>query len=508
MDYAHPLHRPMFSTPIRWALRVLAWLAFGVSAYLAWHAVNQSSVAGCGVGAENACDVVLSSSWSKWLGLPVAVAGLACYASLAGLSVMLGLQTSQASRWISPAFVMLSIVAAGASLWFIAIQVVAIGSFCPFCIVTDLCGIAIGALAIWSLVSWWNATPQGPQPRHADASLFALRAAVPAAGTAYRSAPVVQAQASSRPSLLIALGGACALLAFLIAGQVVFPTKTYSLQSGTLDKPLELTGTAEPDPRDQAKASDAQPHVAMRIPARDGDASGEPIEPAREGEPSDDPTESSEPAPSPSPRKRLVKFLGGNLSLDVYKHPLIGSPEAPHVMVEMVSYDCPHCRKMHHIMEKGRARYGDQMAILVMPVPLEMSCNKMVTDPKASHRGACATARFALGVAALQPRSFEKLHNWLMSGDKKKPPALEKLIPKAYAMVDRDRLRTLTRGEQLNKQIAEYVNLFGKLRNRPGAGKDFGLPVQILGDKVLSGTVEKEKEVFAAWEEHLGVKPR
>ena len=72
--------------------RVLSWLAFGIAAYLAWDSITNSSVAGCGVGTHDGCDAVLNSAWSKWLGVPVAVLGLACYATLAGLSVLLGIQ--------------------------------------------------------------------------------------------------------------------------------------------------------------------------------------------------------------------------------------------------------------------------------------------------------------------------------------------------------------------------------------------------------------------------------
>src|SRR6186997_2312552 len=102
---------PAFNTPVRWTLRVLAWLAFGVASYLAWSAVTQTAVAGCSVGSHESCDVVLSSSWSKWLGVPVAVLGLACYATLATLSILLGLRSAQANRWISTVFVMLAIAA-------------------------------------------------------------------------------------------------------------------------------------------------------------------------------------------------------------------------------------------------------------------------------------------------------------------------------------------------------------------------------------------------------------
>src|SRR3954471_10115783 len=132
-----PTCAPTFDKPVRWTLAVLAWLAFGVASYLAWHAVTQTSVAGCTVGSHEGCDVVLSSSWSKWIGIPVAVLGLACYATLATLSVLLGVRNAQANRWITTAFVMLSIAAAGVSLWFVGIQIFALGSYCPYCLVTD-----------------------------------------------------------------------------------------------------------------------------------------------------------------------------------------------------------------------------------------------------------------------------------------------------------------------------------------------------------------------------------
>jgi hypothetical protein len=203
-----------------------------------------------------------------------------------------------------------------------------------------------------------------------------------------------------------------------------------------------------------------------------------------------------------------VKFLGGKLTLDVYKHPLIGSPDAPHVMIEMVSYDCPHCRKMHGIIKKGLARYGDQLAVIIMPIPFEKGCNKLIVSDTGSKPGACVTARLAIGIGEVRPSQFAKFHDWLMSGDKDKPPGVDKSLPKAYEMAGRDRLRAYIRGEEVNKQIAQYVDLYSKLRSAPGTLSDFGLPVQILGDKVMSGEAEKEEDLFKTWEENLGLEPR
>jgi hypothetical protein len=141
-----------------------------------------------------------------------------------------------------------------------------------------------------------------------------------------------------------------------------------------------------------------------------------------------------------------------------------------------------------------------------MVEPLDKECNRLVTDPAASHGGACATAKLAMGVARVNPSAFARFHDFLMSG-KDKPPAFEAVLPKAQVLADRDRLRQLNRSDELTKQLEGYVTLFETLQKQSGR-KDFGLPVQILGDHVMNGSVEHEEDVFKAWEEHLGVKPK
>ncbi len=511
----------IFSVPVRWTIRVLAWLAFLVASYLAWHAATGSDVAGCGVGSEAGCDVVLSSSWSKWLNVPVSLAGLACYAALAGFSALIGLTGPRESRWIDTLVVMLSTVAAGASIWFLALQAFAMGHFCPYCIVVDSIGIALGALVLWSAL---RSPSTGAATHNSGAGVMALRATMP--GVA-RVAPLQMQSAQARPSIGIALGGAGALLAVLIGGQILRPSQTYRIATVALDKPINMNGT---QPNDTASPSDVSPavktHVALRIPTDAetkaepvaADADGNPIAPEKktdeaptEGDKADaesSAAKSTDPAPAETApkRKRLVKFLGGKLTLDTYQHPIIGDPEAPHVIVELVSYDCPHCRKMHPIVQRSLRRYGNQVAILILPIPMEMKCNRLIKDPKASHAGACTTARMALAVAHLKPAAFRGFHDAMMA-DEKKPPSQAQSVAKAYGMVDSSKLPALTRGEILNKQVAQYVDLFETLQKQNADNKNFGLPIQILGDEVMSGSVEKAEDVYNAWEKNLGIKP-
>jgi len=533
MSTAAQIDRPIFTTPIRWTIRVLAWLAFGVAAYLAWSAVTQTPVAGCGVGAQTGCDVVLQSGWSKWLGVPVAVPGLACYATLAALSVLLGVKNPNVSSWINTALLMLAVVAAVSSLWFIGIQVFAIGDYCRWCLIADACGIALGALSIWSVARWWHETRYQRTSRTAASGIMALRTAMP---TASRTAPIIAAPRKlPTPSFAIAFGGAGVVVALLVGGQILFPAKSFELNQVALNETISMNGADSGESTDPAPSVDATTRVAMRVPAEsDSEGNGgindqKSVAANREGEnPAEqssksnkdpaaqqreadsgkaDTTDDSPPAASSKKRERIVNFLGGKLKLDVYKHPLIGDPEAPHVMIEMLSYDCKHCRNMHRTIKQAKARYGDQVAIIVMVVPLEKGCNKLVTTSAGSHRGACSTARMALGVARLRPTAFARFHDWLMA-DKEKPPALDRIVARAYDLADRQKLRELTQTDELKKQIAGYVDLFASLGKQHKGKKQFGLPVQILGDHVMTGTVDKSSDVYKAWEEHLGVKPR
>jgi thiol-disulfide isomerase/thioredoxin len=329
--------------------------------------------------------------------------------------------------------------------------------------------------------------------------------------------------------LPVAFGGALALLALLIGGQLVFPAKAFDVQKVSLNQTIALNGSDEAEASNDEASTDAQTRVAMRVPTEgDTQPAATDVAPTENGDhnestpakdaadasikPNDDPKPTAEgngpasTAPSPE-RERNIKLLDGKLTLNVYEHPLLGSPEAKYIVVDMISYNCTHCRKMHATMKRALARYGDQVAVIVMPIPMEKACNRLVTDSAASHAGACTTAGMSLGVARLKPYAFARFHDWLMTVEKE-PPPLDAIIARSYGIVDRNRLRELRGGDEITKQIAQYIDLFDMLQKQHKGDKKFGLPVQILGDHIMTGSVENAEDVFKAWEEHLGVKAR
>ncbi len=126
------------------AIRVLSLLALALSAYLAWTSLSGTVPAGCSQEGSG-CSEVLGTRWALWFGLPVSVGGALVYAALAWIAFLIS-DTSPPARWRQLAF--LSVMAAGAGLWFTALQLFVIKGFCYYCMVTHACGIAIAVLTL------------------------------------------------------------------------------------------------------------------------------------------------------------------------------------------------------------------------------------------------------------------------------------------------------------------------------------------------------------------------
>src|SRR5579872_6679607 len=85
-----------------WPLFVLAVAGLLLTGYLTWTAFAGMNVKGCAVGAG--CDVVLTSKWSRFLGLPTSFWGLLTYMTLLGSAFMPRRESRWQLEWIVATF--------------------------------------------------------------------------------------------------------------------------------------------------------------------------------------------------------------------------------------------------------------------------------------------------------------------------------------------------------------------------------------------------------------------
>lgn len=111
---------------------------------------------------------------------------------------------------------------------------------------------------------------------------------------------------------------------------------------------------------------------------------------------------------------RLVTFDGGKLAFDPADHPLLGHPDAERVLVECFDYQCAACRTMAGHLDALLEAHPGRVAVLLLPVPLEASCNPHL-GRNPPHPGACEISRIALAVWHTRPDAFAAFHKSLIA---------------------------------------------------------------------------------------------
>jgi len=139
---------PTPSAAILNVARVLLLAALAISAYLTWAAFARGTLAGC--GPESDCDRVLQSKWSRWFGVPVSVFAVGIDAlALWGTFALAGGATPEARRRGGFVAALGALLILGGGIWFIAIQLFALRSICPYCMAAHGTGVTAALLLLF-----------------------------------------------------------------------------------------------------------------------------------------------------------------------------------------------------------------------------------------------------------------------------------------------------------------------------------------------------------------------
>ncbi|HEX7010153.1 MAG TPA: vitamin K epoxide reductase family protein [Phycisphaeraceae bacterium] len=378
------------ATRAGWAvggIRVLALLGLAGSAFLLYEALGQGKLPGC--GAESACDAVLGSQWSQWLGVPVAAPAVVVYAVMLAAAMHAG----PASPWRRRKVAWRVLLAGAATTmtaagWFILVQAVILQAMCKYCLAVHTCGVALSA------VVWASAPVQ--------------------AGT---SQPAEESDALIYPRSAAGWGLIGLLpVAMLIAGQLIWPASSASVER--LDPAS-----------DTAAADDA---TAPAVQVQDFDT-------------------------GPGPERR-VSMLNGRLQFSPHQLPVIGSPDAPALVLVMFDYTCPYCRQVHVMLEELRERHSGRLGIIALAVPLDARCNPMVRETSATHQGACELAKLALAVWRTDPAAFEAYDAWLFEGHD--PPSPQAARAQAVRLVGEAALEQALADPWITEHLARNIELY------------------------------------------------
>jgi uncharacterized membrane protein len=432
-------------------VRVLLTVAIAGAGYLAWASLHHGPVAGCGT--ESGCDKVLHSRWAYWLDVPVSVPALLVYLALLGATVLLQRRPGpddERGSWA--AIIALSVIVAGAALWFVGLQVFVIKAFCKFCMTAHACGLTAALLCLRHI-------PLAEDPATPMWATGSGKRGIPGTGLA----------------LLASIGLAGVLT--LAGGQLLVQKKLNVVkdlrpQAGKNAKAATTsTGAIETDYLAKAAALAAQ----------------------------------APPPQSPHPRlvaPRLLSLYSNAFVLKLDQVPLMGSPDASNVVVSVFDYTCPHCRSLHPILLETQRQFSNRLGIVCLPMPISTNCNPFLPARVHSVSNACEYARLGLAVWRAKPAAHRQFDEWMFTGDR--PPPLEEARAYAAQLVGADRLQAAFGDPWLEEQLFTDFRLH---TTNWSVGGSAALPQLVIGDVISSGPLNSVEHLMILLNRYLGLIP-
>ena len=453
-------------------------IALAISGYLSYVAFTSTKILGCGGGVFS-CDHVLTSKWSLLLGLPVAAWAGSMYlgvltALLATARSAVSMQPSLLRQWTWSIVTTAAVSAGLAALWFIGLQAFVLEHFCPWCLGAHTCGICLSIATLCY-------SPLAGQAKAMCASLgftgtlglVVIQLMTPTPQTY---------QEENFPQTPLDGGVIEEPATFEAPGGDVFMAP--DVQSSIPKTNLKWLAQLDRTQWDSAVRLLVNPTLLLTSQVAD-----QASKPAPAAQPAAAAPQSGEAAAAP-PQPRTVHLSRANIKLNPKHWPMVGSPEAKHIFVEMFDYTCKHCRKTQMAILGARTTLKADLGIIVLPVPLNRNCNPYATgNPNAN---ACELAELSLAVWKADQAdetgakaNFEKYHEWLLTGDN--PPSVTEAKAKAESMVGVDALKA-------EKETAvKFLKSTADIYNRAGAG---AVPKLIFPTTVLTGEMQAPKPLI------------
>lgn len=177
--------------------------------------------------------------------------------------------------------------------------------------------------------------------------------------------------------------------------------------------------------------------------------------------------------------------------------PVLGSPDAPVILAEIMDYTCPHCRKLHPLLEAARERYEGKLAVMPLVAPLDADCNRLIRETEERHQSACELATLSLAVWKADPNWYEAFHHYLMQGAE--PPSPEDAKARAEQLVGAERLAAALADPWVLAQVKNNIELY--------AMYETSLPLMLTQTTYIRGRPGTAEELFAVLDAEPGLAP-
>jgi hypothetical protein len=149
---------------------------------------------------------------------------------------------------------------------------------------------------------------------------------------------------------------------------------------------------------------------------------------------------------------------------------------------------------LHHQLEAVRAKRGGDLAIVVLPVPLNSGCNKYAAPALSGpHKESCVLAKLALAVWRADRTKFAAFHHWLFETDQ--PRAAADARTRAKELIGDEAFYREYDGLDVPGMVGDYVEIYGAQKK--------GLPLLLIESAVIYARFASEDQLAKVLDEEF-----
>jgi hypothetical protein len=197
---------------------------------------------------------------------------------------------------------------------------------------------------------------------------------------------------------------------------------------------------------------------------------------------------------------RLLSLYDNKFLLRLDSVPMLGSPDAPRIIVYLYDYTCPHCRDLHGILVAAQRQLSNSLGVALLPMPMSTNCNPVIPPDFFSSSNSCDFARLGLAVWLAKPEAQRQFDDWFFVPEK--PVSVEQAREYAAQLVGADKLKTALADPRLEEQITMDCLLYHA--NWEASGRP-AMPQLILGEAVSIGPLNSVEHLLVLLNRYLGM---
>jgi uncharacterized membrane protein len=198
---------------------------------------------------------------------------------------------------------------------------------------------------------------------------------------------------------------------------------------------------------------------------------------------------------------RSVSLLNGQFRLSLQDEPLVGDPNAPHVLVNLFDYTCYACRVLHEQLAEAQKALSNQFVVVSLPAPLNRACNPAVTEAYPGHEEGCQYARVGLAVWRAKPSAFGPFTDWVFASEY--PPPVAQAQLRAEELVGKQALASALQDSRIEEEIRRNVAIYAT--NYLAIGQH-SLPQLFVGTNLTVGAFRKKEGLLKLLQDELHLK--